>query len=779
MLSCHAACRRAVQRSLDEAPANAFCRSIKRYGSSVPGPLESQRRLSKRRVTNLTVAGGGTGFDLGAFTGPEGWLERCDWKWQAPSAVRPQPSGKDTALSDVPSWLANAVSAPAAALTAVDKKLSDGEEVAIRSRPRRSEIIQPEPRLELSDDPSLLTQALSLATDVDQVQRAIANITKLSQDPPGPDYGALVIQRLLDLHAPADVLIDFLANPAVNFSGAQIIRNIFQHFGRRPVTRQMHISIASVLKQTMALGLVSDEEIREILWHVPSLVSQVHTNPGDTAVLPLYISIWEGIQSCSVLPVRDLAGGTLSLLLCQLKPIPFSIEIRRLGISIIKSASIPQLRDMKRGVSSFLANWVREYRGSTLDSKVGRLEPVVEMVELLNGLPNELAQSFVSSTTSALLLQKVVVIEEESPCDRLYQWVDIVSQCPSVSKSGAEWRAIEDILAADRSQRRVARYLMGLGSKQTCEFFLRYWVHYEIEERGCGHRAYTVFHNMQRRFRSMCKGPDDPRAYFNVLLALHQLGLPYGTVAMELFSLMRHLSRYTAMVDVARSMQDHGLLLGHGEVSHIIHGVGEASPSSALRLLSLFPMVKPEDHKGLLCLAIRNKLLYAKDIFALIKNNARLRAGRKPNADLLHSLALAFAHSPHLTPRAALRYAHWCWLGLRRYKLPLNPMISRALAHAGITRSLQAGRWVSSVKLKWILELVGKLEGKAVADELDVAVFSWRGRVIEDRKQETKGVSLHGGTGFGQTDDISAADVWGDDEWGTVVDKTTACSIND
>jgi hypothetical protein len=138
----------------------------------------------------------------------------------------------------------------------------------------------------------------------------------------------------------------------------------------------------------------------------------------------------------------------------------------------------------------------------------------------------------------------------------------------------------------------------------------------------------------------------------------------------------------------------------------------------------------------------------------------------------LHHLALEFAHSPHLSPRAALRYVHWCWLGLRCFGLPLTPQMSRAFVHAGITRSLQAGQWVSSLKLKWILERVSELEGREVANELDVAVFSWRGKIIENRKRRTKVPSYDEGS-FNPTDDE-----WEDDVRGSAGDKTAACGTN-
>jgi len=53
---------------------------------------------------NLAAACGGTGLDLGALMGPGDWLERRDWKWQAPSTMRPGPSRKDagTLVMDLP-----------------------------------------------------------------------------------------------------------------------------------------------------------------------------------------------------------------------------------------------------------------------------------------------------------------------------------------------------------------------------------------------------------------------------------------------------------------------------------------------------------------------------------------------------------------------------------------------------------------------------------------------------------------------------------------------------
>lgn len=58
----------------------------RRHGSSVPGPLEAQRRANKRRMMELTLARArGGDIDPGLWGGtPE-----QNWQWQGPTAAAP------------------------------------------------------------------------------------------------------------------------------------------------------------------------------------------------------------------------------------------------------------------------------------------------------------------------------------------------------------------------------------------------------------------------------------------------------------------------------------------------------------------------------------------------------------------------------------------------------------------------------------------------------------------------------------------------------------------
>ena len=96
---------------------------------------------------------------------------------------------------------------------------------------------------------------------------------------------------------------------------------------------------------------------------------------------------------------------------------------------------------------------------------------------------------------------------------------------------------------------------------------------------------------------------------------------------------------------------------------------------------------------------------------------------REEVIDLLNHLAISFATSPVATPRAALRRVYWCYLFLCRYGAPVQPAITRALWHAGVTRYGDQG--TAATLLKWILWRVREVEGEGVAKQL-LWNASWR-----------------------------------------------------
>ena len=72
-----------------------------------------------------------------------------------------------------------------------------------------------------------------------------------------------------------------------------------------------------------------------------------------------------------------------------------------------------------------------------------------------------------------------------------------------------------------------------------------------------------------------------------------------------------------------------------------------------------------------------------------------------------------------------------CLNFLRDRGAPLSSLMSRALVHAGVTRPLRDGTWLSTEKFQWILPFVRRLEGDEVADRLDEAAFALRSENFE------------------------------------------------
>jgi hypothetical protein len=83
---------------------------------------------------------------------------------------------------------------------------------------------------------------------------------------------------------------------------------------------------------------------------------------------------------------------------------------------------------------------------------------------------------------------------------------------------------------------------------------------------------------------------------------------------------------------------------------------------------------------------------------------------------LMHDLAIAFALSPALSNRQALRKVFWCYSFLHRYGAPIHSPITKALWYAGVTRC--EGKGTPRRVLAWLFRKVRDVEGRAVVEAL-------------------------------------------------------------
>lgn len=97
--------------------------------------------------------------------------------------------------------------------------------------------------------------------------------------------------------------------------------------------------------------------------------------------------------------------------------------------------------------------------------------------------------------------------------------------------------------------------------------------------------------------------------------------------------------------------------------------------------------------------------------------------------DLVHLIALAFANSRTKKNRIVFRNVEFCYWYLVKDRARLQPAMTRALVHAGMTRPLQSNEHLNFGRCRWILRIVRAVEGDEVADQLDTVIRRWRAHI--------------------------------------------------
>jgi hypothetical protein len=99
---------------------------------------------------------------------------------------------------------------------------------------------------------------------------------------------------------------------------------------------------------------------------------------------------------------------------------------------------------------------------------------------------------------------------------------------------------------------------------------------------------------------------------------------------------------------------------------------------------------------------------------------------RNDSINLINHVAMEFAQCGSRSTRVALRNTERALGHLQHKSTPILPEISMALVHVGITREIKAGQFIRQERLRYLLSVVEKVEGKNVADHVEDVVLKWR-----------------------------------------------------
>ncbi|KAE9381763.1 hypothetical protein N431DRAFT_393307 [Stipitochalara longipes BDJ] len=724
------ACCRAVKRQLspsydsiwvsDEILRHAFHRFVntrigKRHGSFVPGPLESRRRLGKRRMTHLTESVPTSLHNLGPIWGLFGKAENTQWRWEAPS-TRQTSEGSATAL---PAWLMEWDTSPRIA-----PELEDIEESTRTTK----------------------KQAVLIEEDIGNFPRTLQAASQLEM---------LEICDMFNQRFKQSLRLGLVSEATM-------------HSALYAVSRAIRVEFSK-------LGLTDTHYL-----------------------LRFYQAFWDGLVTCKVLQPVDLNARTLDIFLLYLGKLPICLEVQTLSHGVIHAASVAQLGKMKRGLSRLVRAWAQSWllkhpsgdpQSSFLaasqdlaesSKRLVRLQSLISNKEANNELEFSTIQEAFKETKESLdrALENILKAENvvlprknsidtlsyilgflprehvcrlldintdhiirihnsvDNPSTNLYHgWLSLVAKIPGVHD-----KFFVDIIKRMQECKGILQHpLPG-------EIVLSHWI-------SQGHLRRP---DLVRITSEVFASNKDPPDLGLVLYAIDKHREMVFKRTKDLFKLLSDLGRYKDVYKILVRMQSLGLKLPSdiiGPTMNIMSkydlvlagriynrfysGLG-VSGKCLLAELSpdfIFSMVNDANISPLRIWKVMGIPFYEKmrpaERAAFSKR--RLSPGM---ADFVTALAISFARADARPQRVALRNVVQCLHHLRRHRASITPELTRAISHAGFTRKILAGQWVSKELQSWILGIIEVAEGTDVAVITDSAVTYWNEQLAEKQHEK-------------------------------------------
>jgi hypothetical protein len=249
------------------AAFDRFARSVqKRHGSNVPGPLEAQRRLAKRKMAGLTVHAP-LPLDIGSLFGTK-WLKESESKRQAP---------------------ANATESPLNIEQHMVQSL-DHYKAEVDSRVYRHE-------------PGPLFQAVFgfMLQDKPRNQTAAKEALFGKQYEHFPPMSSSQIRDLVDADAPFSEILKCLRDPYKISIDEQKHLDFLEHTQSKELPFEKFTSYTGSLNQGLVLGIVNLSELGMILDRVECwLQKRWSLTQRQIALARLLDDVICGLQSCRV-----------------------------------------------------------------------------------------------------------------------------------------------------------------------------------------------------------------------------------------------------------------------------------------------------------------------------------------------------------------------------------------------------------------------------------------------------------------------------------------------
>lgn len=570
-----------------------------------------------------------------------------------------------------------------------------------------------------------------------------------------PMYSKLAFEHMLRIGSKLSMLVKFFESSSLNAPAARNLHSLLLWHVTKKANGDDKRLLQLWIRDKVAQEWWRGEKLSHLLESVRCMNGMIETENSDCSFSR---SIFEGLSSSTVFTIHDVAGSALNILLESVTPWSMSRNGELLGIEMMKRSSTSQLQVMGEGISWFLRECLlprnRHQKVEWFDRKI-----VAKLLKLLQRAPSSTEVKSIAGATIALLVCREYVSASRSTLLKNIRawWSLLIRQGVFKMLGGnSQWVEVERILAHQNVDI-LATYLQLLRDDEKCCFLLRNWFIPEIHsEPTC---QLGKAQHIENEFRHELSLPRARLSPFVTMLQSLGSNLPASSKWISpLFSLLRELGRSPTVLEIASFNQVLGLRISTIAIVYEISENAKSQPHIAYHLFKSTPNIpleacpvvaeimiqNPRFHPFTAHLYRRNrqKFLSVPELFvAEPKNILRKftrefpRGGhqeiRNYRAALLDRMALAYAQAVHLYPGVAYRNVYRCYRLQKWYRLgPVSIDMSRALTIAGAVRPLQEGKWVRTMRMRWILKVVNQAEGEKIARAVDELCYRWRTEVM-------------------------------------------------
>ncbi|MCJ1474130.1 hypothetical protein MMC13_002788 [Lambiella insularis] len=764
-------CRHLVQQRLgcnssyiwvsDELLSNVFHRftiskKCLRHGSSLPGPLEAKRRLTKRRMMNLASRGVDASIDGAAILGMhEPWSQK-NLEWEPPWQLLqlPKQAQGEEVSTPWPSWLDNH-SSQTASLTGVEVL---DESTQCVEQPTMA-ITQKITSMTLEDE-------LRQSKGLDGIRKTALHHGCVLSETKG--HSKLAFQTLLSENPSLSLCMEFLEDPSLNAPEAQNLYTLME-WETLQAQPARELEVLGLWVQTQVMdGQFSQRDILSVLKGVKVQNRVEPVLSSRKLAWSFCMRVWTGIQASTVNATSNLYIKTIRELLEAASHCPSVSQGRALGCSLLMSTQHAKLREITPSILVLVD------RLSTIDN-CRNMERTISFDWFSHVLRtfSESEASTIATTISRRFAQRACKNSEKFGA-HLESWFSALPRHVFQAARNSiecieEWSSIErDIVSLKLKV--LASYLRLRQDQDIFTFILRRWLLRPFAptttawrseslrvRRNNGnmdsHSRWTGFVQEIEQLTCYSGEGGTTSSYLELARKLLETSPSFFRAAIpSLLHLLRCIHRHDAVRCIAHFISSKPRCLPPTVLAFEITLFARTDLPFALALFHADPRLRLEDCPSLATRLIASPLVPPNEIFTLLSRSGDL-LGSAPSTThpstpykvhtdrlaLLHEIALAFAHAPHLAPRKAYRKVRRVLDLFRDRPDLLRPEMAQALTKAGVLRYLEAGMWVNTVRLNYVLGYVKHLEGEEVVREVERGVWAWRGRntqVEEGRDHE-------------------------------------------